>query len=359
MQSLNSIIGSHWWRFSDYQIVEIDNIWYIRPAPGARLEPYEWLPVESEDGLSSRQQLIGEHYQSLLNLDLRSHDAILDWCRTYGLLGILPQQAVQITLAARWMPIFQDHWPKVLSPHQVNYVRTNMGWRRTLEHSMGGEDSVIGEMEPAEVTRVIERFEDHINTLVEDPRDTVLPGPNALVQPFPALNSRDIELHQVQSLGAVIAPFFPDVPLADVEGFIYPLPLSDTFWHEYAEPLREFQWAAGDFKNMVENLSHMHESHFRSVDLARHGEAQINSLLTVNPVFSAGRSTAQQWNIPSLLALFALELEQGIRGGKNILNCKRPRCRRVFLSGQYNQAYCSDQCRLAEEKARQRARNRK
>lgn len=211
MQSLDPMMRSLWWRFTDYQIVELeDDSWYIRPSPGARLEPYAWLLVEPEEPLSSRQKLIGEHYQSLLNLELGSHSAILDWCRAYGLLGILPQQTVQITLAPRWMPIFEDHWPKVLSPNQVHYIRTNLGWRRTVEHSMAGKDSVIGEMDPTEVTRVIERFEDYINKLVDDPQDTVLPGPSAWVHPFPSIIGQNIELHQIQPIGAVVAPLFPD-----------------------------------------------------------------------------------------------------------------------------------------------------
>lgn len=351
---------SHWWRFTEYQIVEIgENSWYIRPAPGAILEAYEWLLVDSGRAPVSRQMFIGEQYQSLLDLDIGSHSAILDWCRTYGLLGILTQRTIEIALAPRWMPIFKDHWPKVLTPFQVHYIRTNTGWRKTVEHARAGLDPVIGEMNPEDVARVIERFEDHIGTLV-DPSETVLQAPAAIVLPISLLLGEDVELHEVQSLEDAIGLFLPQVPAAQLEDYDYPLPLSDEFWHAYAEPLKEFQWAVGDFKNMVENLGHKDQEHWRSRNLAIRGQDQINSLLTVNPALSIGLSGSitQQWNFPSLLSLFAFEVWQELLGRKSVLHCKRPNCGKLFLSRQYNQTYCSWTCQKDEERKRHRAKNR-
>lgn len=341
-------MNSQWWRFSDYEFSEVGEEIYIRPSPHARLQQYEWVVTGPVNRAEHR--VLGDHYQSLLHLDLSSLDSILEWCRDYGLLGVLPQQTIGIVLAPRWMPIFEDHWPKVLTPYQVHYNRTAMGWRRELSHAIAGDDPVIGEMEPEDVAYVIDRFEDYINVLV-DPKETVLQTPSCLIQPLFSYR------YEADALGETIGKFFPDVAPEDLETYEYPLPLTGDYWRQYGEPLQEFQWAVGDFRNMVENLSHKDRNDQRSRMLAKRGEDQLNAMLaSVNPQvwLDPEGSVMPEWTFPSLLAIFAVEVSQSLTRGMSIQHCSRPRCGKFFFSSQYNRAYCSDRCRNSEEKARQR-----
>ncbi len=43
-----------------------------------------------------------------------------------------------------------------------------------------------------------------------------------------------------ESLSQTWGNFFPDVPEAEKETYLYPLPLSDPFWHLYAERVQDF-----------------------------------------------------------------------------------------------------------------------
>jgi len=168
--------------------------------------------------------------------------------------------------------------------------------------------------------------------------------------------------YEERRLGEAVGHFFPQIPLAEKDTALYPHPLSDDFWHQYCEPLEEFRWAVRDFQEMVDNLSHAGPWDVllpRGRSAMVIGQDQLNSLLSIYPgleVQFTGTITAR-WTFPSLLAIFAFEVWQKLIGGQSIRHCKRSRCRRLFLAAQYNREYCSDRCRQAEEKARQRRRN--
>ena len=163
-------------------------------------------------------------------------------------------------------------------------------------------------------------------------------------------------------LGEAVGHFFPQIPVAEKDTALYPHPLSNDFWHLYCEPLEEFRWAVRDFQEMMDNLSYAGPWNVlspRDRGAMGIGQDQLNSLLSIYPglrVQYDGTTTAT-WTFPSLLAMFAFEVWQRLIGGQSIRHCKRPRCRRMFLSAQRNRDYCSDRCRQAEEKARQRRRN--
>jgi len=112
------LISGMWWRYSDYQIVETpmpqnlapvmsDQFRYIRPAPGATLETYA-LNVSGGEVADGSESVT---YEDILKLDPKSESEVLDWCRRFGLLGILPQRAVLMRLAPRWRPIVDNRDP--------------------------------------------------------------------------------------------------------------------------------------------------------------------------------------------------------------------------------------------------------
>lgn len=197
--------------------------------------------------------------------------------------------------------------------------------------------------------------EDQIGCLAE-PREGALPNPpTALTAPLFSIG------YESKPLGDAIGHFFPLIPPEEKDSYPYPQPLEDDFWHQYSEPLELFRWAARDFRDMMENLSHAgpwNEQVPRARTAMIIGEEQLNSVLSVYPSLRIEEdgTMVSRWIFPSLLAVFAFEVWQNLIGGQSIRHCQRTRCRRLFLSAQYNREYCSDRCRQAEEKARQRRR---
>src|SRR6267142_2242056 len=95
------VVAGRWWRFTKYEIRD----GYIRPAPGAELQPADpWVAYRDSRQGGTRQ---APPYESLLgvlrNLSFQvsktaeeterveltpeGSRALLGWCETYGLLG--------------------------------------------------------------------------------------------------------------------------------------------------------------------------------------------------------------------------------------------------------------------------------
>lgn len=333
-------MGGWWWRFSDYVIDDLpvsggDGFYspgYIRPAPGAKLEAYQLKST-------------GENFQSLLGLDIEDEAAIIRWCRQYGLLGILPQETLQLQLAPRWRRIgFSDSGGHraVLSPYQIGYLRTQDGWRSMDEGTGWGYLELKGN-------------EQYRGQLAEPRTGATTITPTALVAPIFSAT------YEQKGLGEAIGHFFPHIPPEEKDTALYPHPLDDDFWEQYCEPLEEFQWVVTEFKTMMKNLSYAgpwETSPVGERGAMIIGRDQLNSLLSFYPsleIQEDGR-IIDRWTFPSLLAIFAFEVWQKLIGGQSVKQCKRTKCRRLFLSAQYNREYCSERCRQTEEKARQRQR---
>lgn len=347
-------VSGLWWRFSDYQIFEVpmpeavgarfaEHYCYIRPSPNARLETYE--PLIGEGDQEHNEQVA---YPAIREINLDDEGEILDWCRRFGLLGILPQRAVYIRLAPRWKPLVDARDP-CLFPAQVSYSRTNVGWHPVEAATLIHDDSKIIRIDQED------RMEDLLGKLV-DPEDTIHLGPSATISRLFSYQ------YEEKKLGEAIGHFFPDLPYGDWDTPEYPMPLSDAFWRQYGESLGDFRSAILRFREMVENLSPLKASlkHLREEDLRRLGQArsQLHSLLSVSPALGIDEdgNPVHRWAFSSLLSMFALSVWQDLVGGKSVRHCARHRCRKVFLSGNRRRLYCSDQCRQAEEKARQRNR---
>jgi len=354
MKAQVSGMGGWWWRFTDYVIDDTpvsQGQWpithrYIRPAPDARLEPYQVLIGSDLDLVEGQTVPALDHYQTLLNLNVDDDAAIVSWCRQYGLLGILPQTSIQLRLAPRWRIIQLSAGGgtrRALSPCQTIYVRTPAGWQGFIE-STGW---------------------DHMMWEGNEESDDTLAEPNAGISPITPkalMTGLFSSTYEEMRLGEAIGPFFPQIPMAERDTTEYPHPLSDEFWNQYCEPLAEFRWAVKDFQTMIDNLSHagpMFEVPPRQWNAMVQGRDQLNSLLSISPGFDyqVDGTTSATWTFPSLLAIFAFEIWEKLIGGQSVKHCKRTNCRRLFLTAQYNRDYCSDRCRQSEEKARQRRSN--
>src|SRR5688572_1075878 len=124
-EPVNRTVGI-WSRFDRYEIRD----GYIRPVPGAPYERYDpWEAyhaslvatpgvLESAGAPSPYASLLDllREVQKEVTFSLaapgrpytispKGEQAIVAWCQTYGLLGILPQLVQMVTLTARWRAI--------------------------------------------------------------------------------------------------------------------------------------------------------------------------------------------------------------------------------------------------------------
>ncbi|MDP6495680.1 MAG: hypothetical protein QGI09_09765, partial [Dehalococcoidia bacterium] len=239
-------VRSSWWRFSDYEIWEPrppknaswglrDHFRYIRPAPGATLERYE-QPISSRTGSQS-----SELQSALLGLDVESETKLMDFCRRFGLLGILTEQLRSVTLAPRWGHLTSDPNDPVLFPGQTRYERTNWGWSGHTRLKMLGENNYSITLDDDF------RREDWLHTLVS-PEDTSIPPASATFAPLFSQVVEDV------NLARALGQFFPAVEGTEFETYEYPIPMSEEFWRQYAEPLGHFKEAIQGFRDILGNL---------------------------------------------------------------------------------------------------------
>jgi len=144
--------------------------------------------------------------------------------------------------------------------------------------------------------------------------------------------------------------FFPTISAAEVETFVYPVPLSDDYWRLYSEPApSSIDGADGSRYALTRLISS--SSFYR-----REGSHMLQALLSVvGPSFRLLESgkVRQQWTSHSLLGSFALMALLDLSEGRRLLRC--PADGRVFVASAWQRTYCSTQCRQRMQQRRYRA----
>jgi hypothetical protein len=351
-----------WVRFDRYEVR--DRI--IRPAPGARSEPYDpW-----EDYAAARRGRGGESgrapYESLLELvwsvqlgparpdepmRLRpaSERALLAWCASHGLLGILPHRTEVAYLLPRWTPA--DRFAKLRAlglmvvPAQRSYSWGQTGWWASDEGKWpavaprGPRSKLLGEP-------VSRRY-----------RGETWGCPRAVMR---SAGGRQIT---TEPLDLAWGPYFPDVPASQKDSYGYPLPLSDAFWTMYGEPLDDFLAVAALFSGTLQDLDpdrHAGEDEADALDRrVRANDTFSGLVLGVHPTFDLTRESCRRsWRAKSLLGSFAMMAYLDLTEGKAVRTCDV--CAKPFVSGAYQARYCSARCRqtATQRSYRLRARQR-
>lgn len=352
----------HWWRFDRYEVED----GYIRPAPDAHLDrynPWKHFPAQSRGRVDASSL-----YLSLCNLDatlqphieswawgtLTSHGEVIlcDWCRANGLLGILLQEAHSVSLAPRWGPLQIPGMgtESELYPTQVRFIRTGSGWDSVISSSM--HDDYVRLVDEPEQSGELVRAE-HI------PPKLTSPG----------VIRRDIQSGtnpgdwQAESLDQTWATYFPDVPAEERENYQYPLPLSDAFWRQYAEPVNRFLGMARTLATVVETLREMPPPDQLSSGMAGQvyrAQEQLHSLLSSAQPTLAIRNDGifeQRWTTTSLLASYAMMFLFDLTDTTGaIRRCQA--CRNLYISYSSRARYCSKTCRHRAQKRNQRAQER-
>ncbi len=356
---LNVAAGS-WWRFSRYEVR--DN--YIRPAPGAKLEEYD--PWEEYRASLNPRLDVPPPYLTLMSLldgfkvgslmalltdefllEKESEALVLEWCKTYGLLGILPQAARKVELAAYWgrpgdeledaaeptlIPTLCDHsrdgaqwvsniWQPPTRTHITDLKRRGQPLSRAESQAEASPDPDWPIREPGVVW---EKW--------DDPMEPGLPK-------------------RKERLDEEWVSYFPTVQRRQAQTYPYPRPLSEDFWQLYAEPVPLFMTHALRLRTAVLFLAEkMPHTIAGGLDI-------LQGLLTsISPTLELCKdgSLRQRWVAPSLLASFAMmALQDQIGGDRSILECEN--CKRLFTSTNYQARYCTDKCRWTVQKRRYRA----
>src|SRR3990172_1269230 len=207
-----------WWRFSSYVFEE----GYLRPAPGASFRDSD--PWKDFVEMRASRGYLGESpYEQLVNI-VREQKSVeetitglLEWTSRYGLLGVLPQHALNVRLA-----------PSAGDGGKI--TQQSYSWRRG--EWIGKEHS--------------------------DARFTGIshyPSASAVVlemkSPFGEWGPlREAAAWREESLSETWGIFFR-IPREERDSFQYPRPLSEEFWKIYAEPVGAFLLAAHRLRRTV------------------------------------------------------------------------------------------------------------
>jgi hypothetical protein len=300
-----------WWKFNRYEIKN----GHITGAAGAPLAEYDpWKLYERSLNFKNAEP----PYYALLELGRKVHDAsmlggplddvtrqpaaigdsladaILEFCQRYGLLGILPHQALQVSIS-----------PRVSDSNSIISALYLRG---------GGTWDLIGV--PGDLGWDYRRWGAASTVILRY-------GPGGPIY--------------AEGLTGYWSRFFPSVQNPDY--FAFPLPLSEHFWELYSEPLDIFLKAVlwtGDM--------YAKESYPRQINL--------NALIDAVGigVDDEGRYI---WRSPSLLGYFALMFVMDMNGKRMPHEC--PSCGRLF-KGDHRARYCGNVCAWREQKRRQRRR---
>lgn len=358
-----------WWRFDSYEIRN----GYVCPTRGAALIEYNpWVKRSQMDSGEQKPppkthaqptylslvQLAGILPAKPMGQPCRltgpQETALLTWCGEHGLLGVLLHCTLSVTLAARWAPdplqvgldpdSVAEKRADLVRPMLTQYQRANGGWIRIRSLSVVDGQSTVR----TNATRIR-------GTVVKStaqPKEW--PGPHAIMQDFPPIVG-----WRTEPLTQTWARFFPMTPRREAETCLYPIPGTEEFWRQYAEPVEVFVQAAIAFREMCLWLGHPHDETAPNTDKAW---LRKTALETLNALIAPISLTATQnqdnlqpaWRAPSLTGIFAIMIVRDLTARRRPLLCAA--CGKPFTSSAHNVRCCSKTCRYRLQKRAQRAR---
>lgn len=367
------IHGGTWWRFPQYQIEN----GCIRPKLGLQVQAYDpWEAYEvagtKKEGnerikslpyfslISLLRHLPDPDIQPVVNEDgtLRAvsqrlaltpeqESIILDWCNHYGLLGLLSHQAQAAVMHPRWEPggqvtqLFDSavlgSQPPVLRPTLRRYVREGGRWVcQRLIYAEGPQHGLLLDSDG---------FRGALVSPDERPSD----WPTSGVYISETLIGNEWTFQKFRQCWA---GFFPDVRAEEVETYLYPLPLTDDFWHSYAEPVIFFVEAARIFCDAIEALVKCKNEPIVKVQGSAVIALERLNALACHSTISLTHSQSsfiERWKAPSLLSAFALMAIHDLAGGQFIGRCAS--CGVFFRSDKhYHAKHCSRECKKRSER---------
>lgn len=369
---------SPWWRFSEYEIKEGN----ILPRKDADLEEYD--PWEEYLSSCSAADLIPP-YQSLITLlrDVRfqpqedglgligqSQREITQWCKRFGLLGLLPHVAISMTLAPVAILERQSRDPAV-ELYVRTYVRAGGRWQSQL-YGEGHSGKIIG---PA-IQQLREKgllYEGSESSLEEEEFLGVTPGEMPAVLraaqtgiPAEGVILQPLEYHpdlvsfDRQPFEKYWGKFFPKVPSSAKNAYQYPWPLHPEFWDIYAEPVEEFVQTATVFRNLLRRLYELSASPQETINRGQF-DSRVRVLFALEGMLAGTAPLADGDEVdgfhlalrfPSLIAALGMMIVKDLEAGKTPQLCIE--CETPFLTSAYQARYCSSRCRNTAQQRRHR-----
>jgi hypothetical protein len=338
-----------WWAFNRYEILD----GAVRRQVGGRLEafdPWEKYRASREERSSippyakfvNLIDRIPPDQEAWPRLDQENRQALTEWCKDWGLLGILPHRALSITWPFGYTTESNDKAVWVWE----GFYRTARGWEPIGGFEESGTSRAPREPERWPVSGVAYR-------------ERGPAGHDAL---------------RILKPEDVLPPFFPGLSKSQLEsGLNRPpiLPLSKGFWQWYAEPVDEFVaegrifagalrdltvlWGRTGKRRRRQNMTTEQRSQLDSA-LARLNQLageQMSNMLESRPDGSFERKTVY----PSLLSAFAMMATEDLLAKRILLYCQK--CGNLFSSLDPKSLYCEDKCRWATQKKKRRERERK
>lgn len=386
-----------WWRFEAYRLKD----GCIRPARGAELICYDpWWDFYRQRTERGHRRPTEAPYAPLLRLveqlglpNSQGHvlsgdhqELLLDWCATHGLLGLALHKTRFVLLAPRWMPstlgktaatdpVVQRELERMAKIRKGRFGARVAALMRSA--GSGRRRKLVA------IQRQYSRLYDGEWTAYDNPLLALRPGEERVrkgelvekqrieeayrprVGGFDLGSGRWIE--EPLSMPAAWASYFPTVPPDQWHSFQYPQPLTERFWHLYAEPVENFLQAAFILYAAAKGTSFPPRRRATRAEetaspasappsiSAEYGLGTLNQLVAgVSPRalrFPDG-TVQQRWVAPSLLAAYAMmALQDQIR--HRVQRCAS--CGEVFQPESTRALYCSPTCRWREQRRTQRA----
>jgi hypothetical protein len=350
-----SLMTAKWWRFSDYEIVrDHRQIAFLKPATGAKLIEYDlWSRWEKARPLRQDRPT---PYQELLNLlhDMgftdpgsrpprdqakvaelaeRHSERILNWCRSYGLLGVLPHQAFFVAL----------------EPRRKTGADAIAFWRRIAAHTAGtpAPSELVTQIQYSRTGAPPTHWEEAEQLVKGDafPPGVLMKTANS------AFASASLEF---------VADFFPFVTRSnDPDGRLAvecPRPLCNEFWYAYAEPVRAFLWEAVALYRAVSAMRikkyRLGSDKFFEASMGLDALSGLLAPVRPAPEWQPGHGVRQRWSSSSLLGALTMMALSDVPEGE-ARECEE--CHKPFVSsGRPQSLYCSKNCRWRAQKRAQR-----
>jgi hypothetical protein len=373
-----------WWRFERYELVGRR----VRPVRGARLTTYD--PWHDGDAAAGKQPLyvelgrLGEqvrdwHSETVktswdrfwtqaagevpahptsseivawlgraqaalaaeeVELPPELGEAILDWCKQFGLLGIFQHETLLVDLEAGPRALLagfsESGEDAQLLTNVKRYERVGAGWR---EHDLVHRSALTGP--PPEGLAV--------RSLAKVRAESVWPGNETRLGPEVVLRRhglpgrrapRTIELADLNELRRSY--------LRDRHGSGLPLPNSAAFWRAYSEDVVAIAGYAVCLADILRGVQSS-DAKKRSAQI----EALNELLECVSPVLRYVQGSFKaELAIPSLLGSLAVMAYRDISGGVRFASCKR--CGQLYRSRRRKQRFCSLLCQDAAKKQKRR-----
>lgn len=310
------------WQKCEYQIIDVPvnkkyKVSLIAPVPGSPIERYSPLRWGREDDWKEgsgkekfqREKPDGQEWpphEALARLNLNDEKAILDFCNTYGLLGL------------REIPIWKRQEP-TNAPSKIEEASINSVFKGLIDISKLEDDEegkILGEK----------------NVDIEEIKKGL---PDGLILSFEQ-------------------KYFPE----DIYSgwYDYPCEEDDYYLYHHCEPIELFKKAATEYKAFIRLAEKTSKGGLLGPQLAEYEKNRMllhalrpdmQGLDGCNPypVYNKGEWILG-WSIRSLLEACYLRVTLDLTEGKGkYRRCKNNKCRRIFLARNDIHFYCSTRCR--------------